>query len=186
MTDELLPEDVEPQDNTKWWWIGVGIIVLIAIVLVALSGTVDPDLTRARVRHVLIAFDPKNPTDQQRALDLITSLKQRIAAGEDLGTIAEEYSDDPSSRATGGDLGYAKEGAYVKEFEAYIWSPNTPLKTVSDIIQTTYGYHLVEVLDRQFSSIDQYKEDEKRRVQENAEQRAGEGVPPAEAATPAQ
>jgi parvulin-like peptidyl-prolyl isomerase len=167
MSEELRYElDDEPRDNAKWWWLAVIAVFVVSVGLVWGSGAINPDTTRAHVRHILITFDRANPEEQQHALDLANDIKKRLAAGEEFGDLASEFSDDPISKSTGGDLGFSKVGDYVDAFEKYVWAAD--LHKVSDPILTTFGYHLIEVLDRKYSKIDQYKEEEKARIAEQA------------------
>jgi len=184
MSEELQNQfDDGPQDNAKWWWLAVVGVFIVAVFLVWGSGAINPDTTRARARHILLQFDKADPQDKQRALDLANDIKKRIAAGEEFGKLAGEFSDDPLSKSSGGDLGYSKEGSYVDAFEKCVWSAD--LHTVSDPVLTSFGYHLIEVLDRKFSSIDQYKEEEKARIAEQAGKELGGTMAPAVTPPPA-
>jgi parvulin-like peptidyl-prolyl isomerase len=80
------------------------------------------------------------------ALALAQELRNRILAGEDFATLAQEYSDDPSNASTGGDLGWFGRGRMVPEFDEVAF--NLPLNEVSEPVKTQFGYHLIEVLER--------------------------------------
>lgn len=83
---------------------------------------------------------------EAEALALATELRQRILDGEDFAALAAEYSDDPGSGANGGDLGWAKRGAYVPEFDEAVFS--LPIGETSEPIKTQFGYHLIQVIER--------------------------------------
>jgi peptidyl-prolyl cis-trans isomerase SurA len=78
---------------------------------------------------------------RQRLVDI----KKRIELGEDFGKLAKEYSEDLGSGANGGNLGFAKRGAMVPEFEAAALKlkPNQ----MSDIVESDFGFHLIQLLD---------------------------------------
>ncbi|MCB0115711.1 MAG: peptidyl-prolyl cis-trans isomerase [Caldilineaceae bacterium] len=80
------------------------------------------------------------------ALALTQQLRQRILDGEDFATLATEYSQDPGSGADGGDLGWVGRGVFVTEFEDAAFS--LPIGEVSEPVQTQFGYHLIETLER--------------------------------------
>jgi parvulin-like peptidyl-prolyl isomerase len=90
--------------------------------------------------------DPTAPRTDAEALALAQELRQRLLEGEDFSTLAAQYSDDPGSGANGGDLGWFGKGRMVAEFETAAFS--LPLNEVSEPIKTQYGYHLIEVLER--------------------------------------
>lgn len=81
------------------------------------------------------------------ALELLDSVKQ----GLDFSELAKKYSGDSMSAIQGGDLGYAKKGTFVKEFEEAVYS----LKPgeVSDIVETEYGYHIIKLNEKQGDKI---------------------------------
>jgi foldase protein PrsA len=77
---------------------------------------------------------------------LANDLRQKIEGGEDFARLAEEFSDDPGSAAKGGDLGWFGKGVMIKEFEDAAFT--LPLAQVSEPISTTFGYHLIEVTEK--------------------------------------
>jgi parvulin-like peptidyl-prolyl isomerase len=86
------------------------------------------------------------PRDDEEALALAEDIRQRIVDGEDFATLAEEYSDDRGSAADGGDLGWFGRGMMVAPFEEAAFS--LPVGEISEPIKTDFGYHILEVLDR--------------------------------------
>ncbi len=160
MTSEFdkVPGSDEPRDLTKWIWLGIIAASLALIVLLwAISSSRERFSGRsvARVKHILVEFDKSDPVDRRSALELIRDLRQRILDGADFEKIAEEYSADPHSAARGGDLGYQPKGTYEEAFEEYVWSG--AIGELSDVIATSYGYHLIVVVDRQLSKADAYE-----------------------------
>jgi peptidyl-prolyl cis-trans isomerase SurA len=81
--------------------------------------------------------------------DLITKLKdikQRVINGESFEALAKEFSEDQGSAPQGGNLGWAKRGMMQPEFEAAAMSLDTG--QMSDIVETTYGFHLIQTLQK--------------------------------------
>jgi len=97
----------------------------------------------ARVRHILI----KDDTPQAKLK--ITQLRNKILAGESFEQLAKKHSADTGSAVSGGILPMANTANYVPEFKQ---AANTlPLKTLSQPIKTQFGWHILEVLERQSS-----------------------------------
>ena len=89
---------------------------------------------------------------RQAAFDKLDGVRKRIIEeGESFEELASIYSDDPGSAAQGGSLGWAKRGSYVSEFEATAFSLEPG--EISEIIETKFGYHLLELEDRRGNNI---------------------------------
>ncbi len=84
--------------------------------------------------------------DNAEALAFAQMLRQRILDGEDFGELAMQYSDDPGSGSQGGNLGWAGRGRYVPEFDEAAFT--LAVGEISQPIKTTFGYHIIELLDR--------------------------------------
>ena len=109
------------------------------------------------VRHILVG---------DRAL--AASIKQRIAAGEDFAAIARAESrdnqgPDGGSAAKGGDLGCTPSGSFVAPFEAA--ANSLPPGQVSDPVQTQFGFHLIQVVERRARSLEEATPDIRRQLQ---------------------
>ncbi len=101
---------------------------------------------QVRARHILMKVDPQTDESQRaEARKKLEMIQQKLQEGEDFEALAKEYSEGPSN-AKGGDLGYFGRGQMVKPFEeaAFGLRPGE----VSDIVETKFGYHLIEVIDR--------------------------------------
>lgn len=122
---------------------------------------VQPESVRAR--HILIKVDPKAAdTEKATARKKIEEIQKKLKDGGDFEALAKELSEDPS-RERGGDLGYFTKGRMVKPFEEAAFS--LPVGQVSPIVETTFGYHLIEVLDRKPEGKTSY-EDAKERIRQ--------------------
>ena len=93
-----------------------------------------------------------DPIDEKkRAEDLLESIRELIVdGGEDFAALAQKFSDDNSGRM-GGDLGWTKRGNFVPEFEAAAYKLD--VMEVSPVIESQFGFHLIQMLGRRGNSI---------------------------------
>jgi peptidyl-prolyl cis-trans isomerase SurA len=86
-------------------------------------------------------------TKEQRAdiINKLNGIRQRIISGESFADLAKEYSEDPGSGSQGGDLGFAKRGQMVGEFEATAMSQDSG--AISNVIETEFGFHIIQTLE---------------------------------------
>ncbi len=77
----------------------------------------------------------------------MTGLRDRILKGDDFGTLAVLYSEDPGSAKKRGELGFFGRGEMFPEFEAAAFKLQTPGE-VSPIIQTKAGFHILQLIER--------------------------------------
>jgi peptidyl-prolyl cis-trans isomerase D len=108
---------------------------------------------QAKVSHILIKtplpgpdgkVDDKGVAEaQRRAQDLLKQLK----AGAKFEDLARKYSEDPGSAKEGGSLGWIGKGRTVPEFEKAAFS--LPKGQISDLVKSSYGFHIIRVDDRQ-------------------------------------
>ncbi len=104
--------------------------------------------TERRARHILIA-------SADDALSRATEIKQQLDDGADFADLAKQYSDDIASRETGGDLGFAPKGTFVPEFEAAL--DGLSVNTVSEPVETQYGYHIIELLETRARPVESFE-----------------------------
>ncbi|MBX2895096.1 MAG: peptidylprolyl isomerase [Cyclobacteriaceae bacterium] len=100
-----------------------------------------------RAAHILISVNADAPpADTLLAFQKTDELRKRIVAGEDFEKLAREYSQDPSAKLNGGDLGYFTAMQMVGPFEEAAFS--TPVGTISPVVRSRFGYHIINVKDR--------------------------------------
>ena len=96
-------------------------------------------------RHILIKVDQNaDASEKAKARKTIKEIQQKLDNGEEFAELAKEYSQGPSG-AKGGALGYFRRGQMVKPFEDAAFSMEA--NEVSDLVETTFGYHLIKVID---------------------------------------
>jgi hypothetical protein len=102
-------------------------------------------------RHVLIQYigavraEKSIVRTKEQALLLAKEVARRAHAGEDLGRLAVEYSDEPGASSRGGSLGRFPRGQMVKEFDdvAFRLAPGQ----ISDVVETGFGYHVIQRIE---------------------------------------
>lgn len=85
---------------------------------------------QVRAKHILV-----------ESLNTAVTLKEKIAMGEDFGTLAKLHSKCPSGQ-NGGDLGMFGRGQMVKPFEDVAFG--SEVGQTSGPVQTQFGYHLIQ------------------------------------------
>ena len=108
---------------------------------------------QVKVSHILIKtplpgpdgkVDEKGVAEaQHRAEDLLKQLK----SGAKMEDLAKKYSEDPGSAKQGGSLGWIGKGQTVPEFEKTAFS--LPKGQISDLVKSSYGFHIIRVDDKQ-------------------------------------
>lgn len=97
--------------------------------------------------HILIRVDYESvPQDTLAAYNKIKSIRERALKGEDFASLAKTYSEEPGAQERGGDLGYFSVFTMVYPFESAAY--NTPVGEISEIVRTSFGYHIIKVKDR--------------------------------------
>ena len=106
--------------------------------------------TRVKVRHLLISVTPSEKSKTE-TFSLLKSIKERLLNGEDFSLLANQFSQDPGSKNSGGLLGWVTRGSLVKSFEtaAFTAKPGD----IIGPIETQFGYHLIETIDKKGDKI---------------------------------
>jgi peptidyl-prolyl cis-trans isomerase D len=121
---------------------------------------------QVKVSHILIKTPVPGPDGkvdekgvaeaQRRAEDLLKQIK----AGGNFEELAKKYSEDPGSAKEGGSLGFIGRGRTVPEFEKAAFS--LPKGQISDLVKSSYGFHIIRVDDKQeahMKTLDEVKDE---------------------------
>lgn len=99
-----------------------------------------------RIRHLLKRV-PEDATDEQKGAtrEQIEGLRRQIEAGAEFAGLAREHSDDPGSKENGGEM-TVSPGQTVEPFEkaAFALAPGA----LSPVVETRFGFHLIQLLER--------------------------------------
>jgi peptidyl-prolyl cis-trans isomerase D len=131
---------------------------------------------RAHVAHIL--FKTVGMTDaeaaevKKKAEDVLNKAKH----GGNFADLAKQYSED-TTKDKGGDLGWIVRGQTVPEFEAAAFS--LPKGSISDLVKTQYGFHIIQVIDRETArtqTLDEVKASIVNQLQEQNAEQQGENI----------
>jgi peptidyl-prolyl cis-trans isomerase SurA len=107
--------------------------------------------SEVEVGEIVIKPTP-NKKELKRIYDKLVDIRKQIIADETLfPKLAKANSDDLGSARVGGDLGWAKRGQFVTEFEAAAY--NLSQGEISEPIKTKYGYHIIQLMGRRGNLI---------------------------------
>ncbi len=96
-----------------------------------------------RARHILYKADA---TTDAAARAKAEAAVKKLKAGADFGALARAESDDPGSKASGGELGVFGRGQMVKEFEDAAFAAEP--KEIVGPVKTAFGYHVIQVEEK--------------------------------------
>ena len=131
---------------------------------------------RAHVSHIL--FKTVGMTDaeaaevKKKAEDVLNKAKH----GGNFADLAKQYSED-TTKDKGGDLGWIVRGQTVPEFEAAAFS--LPKGSISDLVKTQYGFHIIQVMDRETArtqTLDEVKASIISQLQQEKAEQLGENL----------
>jgi peptidyl-prolyl cis-trans isomerase SurA len=105
-------------------------------------------IDQSHVRHILIKAG--EITSETEARNRIIRLKERLDNGADFEELAQLHSEDASA-SKGGDLGWVSPGGTVPEFEQAM--NKLQIGLVSEPVQTTFGWHLIQVIERRTKDV---------------------------------
>jgi len=116
---------------------------------------------QVRARHILLSLGADASAEEAAEVELrANEILTQIREGADFAALASELSEDPGSKANGGDLGFFARGQMVKEFEDAAFSLEPGM--VGELVKSEYGYHVIRVeehRDAQQRSFEEVREE---------------------------
>jgi hypothetical protein len=124
-----------------------------------LAESVPKEETAVQTRHILCSFHPDNPSDvtpptpEQRAAaeNCIQAAQLRLASGEEFGVVAADLSADKASAVQGGNVGWSLLSYLSQDYADAV--RDAALNTAIGPVETEYGLHLIEVMDRKMQTL---------------------------------
>ena len=141
-----------------------------------------PEYEKVRARHILIRMKgspvPVKPGQQDltddEALAKTKELLAKIRGGADFADIAKTESDDTGSGANGGELGFFGHGQMVPSFEEAAFK--LKVDEISEPVKSPFGYHLIQVEEKQVKSFDELKPELETKVRPDLVKKAVEDL----------
>ena len=108
----------------------------------------------AQVEVQILSIEPTVPLEEtERIKTRLREFTERVHSGSaDFGMLARLYSEDVESAKRGGELGFVGKGQLVSEFANVAFNLTDP-KRVSRIVQTEYGYHIIQLIEKKGDRI---------------------------------
>ena len=102
----------------------------------------------------IITIEPKISFEEtDRIKEKLREITDRVHRGEtEFSTQARLWSEDIESSKRGGELGFVGKGLLDPEFAAVAFSLNDP-KRISKIVQSEYGYHIIQLMEKRGDRI---------------------------------
>ena len=131
---------------------------------------------QVKVRHILIRSPLPGPDGKvdQKAIDAAQAKAQdilkQVKSGGNFAEIAKKNSDDPGSAKEGGELGWIQRGRTVPEFEKVAFS--LPPGQTSDLVKSSYGFHIIQVEEKQEAHVKPFNEVKDQIAQQLAQDKA--------------
>lgn len=128
---------------------------------------------RVLAQHILISPDGTESSSKEEARQKIEAIRERIASGKKFADEAAEHSMCPSGQE-GGSLGWFGRGMMVPEFDSAVFAMN--VGDVSDVIETQFGFHLIQKTDQEAAAEASYADSREKILDLLRHSKRGEAV----------
>jgi peptidyl-prolyl cis-trans isomerase SurA len=108
---------------------------------------IDADMEVAQI----VRKPPVSEEEKKRVRAQLQEYRNKITSGDDFAVYAALYSEDAPSAKKGGELGFFERGRMVPEFEAAAF--NLKPGEISPIVETKFGYHILQLIERRGDQI---------------------------------
>lgn len=124
------------------------------------------DYIQVKASHILfkVSDSKEEATKKKKAEEVL----QMIKSGQNFEKLAKKYSEDENTKQKGGDLGYFRKGEMVKEFEDVAFSLG--IGEISEIVKTSYGFHIIKVTDRKQLALNDVRDEIKSTIETQKKQ----------------
>jgi parvulin-like peptidyl-prolyl isomerase len=111
-------------------------------------------------------------TEEEKAArkEKLTAIGAEMGTVKDFASLAREHSTDTSNKDKGGDLGWFGKGSMVAPFENAVFGMGNG--AISDVVETQFGYHVINRLEGRMQSFETAKQAIRRKVREDGQARA--------------
>ena len=110
-------------------------------------------MTPAETEVEIITVEPQfSQSDIDAIKERLREFTERVNKGDNFSTLAVMYSEDRNSAKVGGELGFMGKGELVPEFANVAFALNDP-KKVSKVVQTEFGFHIIQLIEKRGDRI---------------------------------
>jgi peptidyl-prolyl cis-trans isomerase SurA len=110
-----------------------------------------PTIEQEYVLSQIVKMPKVSEEEKERVKAKLNEYRDRVLKGSKFSTIATLYSEDPASAKKGGELGFFSRGDMVGEFENAAFALQDG--EISPIIETKYGYHIIQMIERRGNQV---------------------------------
>lgn len=110
-----------------------------------------PTIEQEYVLTQIVKMPKVSEEEKERVKAKLNEYRDRVLKGSKFSTIATLYSEDPASAKKGGELGFFSRGDMVGEFENAAFALQDG--EISPIIETKYGYHIIQMIERRGNQV---------------------------------
>ncbi len=111
---------------------------------------------RVHVEHILLKTVGKTDAESAEIQKKAEDVLQQAKKGANFEDLAKKYSEDTGTKDKGGDLGWIVDKQTVPEFQQAAFS--LPKGAISDLVKTSYGFHIIKVLDKESAHTKTFEE----------------------------
>jgi len=111
---------------------------------------------RVHAEHILFKTVGKTDAETAEIRQKAEDALKQANKGSNFEDLAKKYSEDDGSKTKGGDLGWIVEGQTVPEFQQAAFG--LPKGSISDLVKTQYGFHIIKVLDHETAHTKSFEE----------------------------
>ena len=111
---------------------------------------------RVHVEHILFKTIGKTDAEVAEIRQKAEAVLKQAKSGANFEELAKKYSEDDATKPKGGDLGWIVDNQTVPEFQQAAFS--LPKGSISDLVKTEYGFHIIKVLDREAAHTKSFEE----------------------------
>lgn len=115
---------------------------------------------RVKARHILLTTTGKSGEEIEKIKAQADDLLGQVRGGADFAELAKQHSQDPGTAMNGGDLGWVARGQTVPNFENAAFS--LELGDISDVVSTEYGFHIIQVHEKEQARLQPFEEVKKK------------------------
>jgi protein-export membrane protein SecD len=84
----------------------------------------------------------------ESAKNQATEILEKVKSGEDFNSLATEFSQDPGSKNSGGDLGFVRKGVFVPEFDKILFESNLEDQSIyPELVESQFGWHIIKKIE---------------------------------------